>query len=232
MLWQFRQVLGEFIKNPRLRSGPKDVAVYEGLNLIGDRDIEWGYIATRLGRYAAPGATIMDFGCERGVLTCAAAQVGARVLAIDLQEQSMSIIHPSVEFRVMDVMSLDENNSFDLIINCSTIEHVGLAGRYESPDFRDGDLAAMCRLRKAMKPQGVMLLTLPMGVDDVCAPLHRIYGEVRLPKLLDGYQVTDEMYWVKNAGNKWMPCAREQALSERGNEHYYALGCMTLNKTL
>jgi hypothetical protein len=31
---------------------------------------------------------------------------------------------------------------FDTVINCSTVEHVGLPGRYGGPSIPDGDLEA------------------------------------------------------------------------------------------
>ena len=230
MFWKFRQILGEFIKDPRRDLVAKNMPLHDGPDLKGDRDVEWGYIATRLGRHAVAGSSILDFGCERGIMTCAASQLGASVLAIDLQTHPFSFRHPSVEFRILDVMSLDIREAFDLIVNCSTIEHVGLSGRYDSHDYRDGDIEAMKRLRQALKPQGVMLLTLPVGLDAIFAPVHRIYGAERLQKLLEGYKVEEDLYWVKNMENEWIPCSKDCALFEKGSTHYYALGCMTLTR--
>jgi len=56
----------------------------------------------------------------------------------------------------VDILKVDlPAKHFDLVINWSTVEHVGLAGRYGVTKSRpDGDLEAMARLRDLMKPGG------------------------------------------------------------------------------
>ena len=199
------------------------------LDLAGDRDIEWSYVAARVGRFAGPGKSILDFGAGSGFLSLAAGSTGARVLAIDLMPQQFPLSYPNIEFRQVDVMDLrEENGLFDLIMNCSTIEHVGLAGRYRSADRLDGDIEAMAKLRSLLAPDGHMILVLPVGQDATFSPLHRVYGKNRLPKLLDGYRVLESSYLRKNARNEWIASDQEEALSEVGNARYYALGAMVL----
>jgi hypothetical protein len=123
-------------------------------------------------------------------------------------------------------------------LNCSTIEHVGLSGRYGVTEERtDGDLEAMARLRQILKPGGKMLLTIPAGKDSVFAPLHRIYGEIRLPTLLEGYRILKEEFWMKNEQNCWIPADRKNALNFQPSaaswdplQNIYALGFFILEK--
>jgi len=197
-------------------------------NLEGDRDVEWGFVAARLAVYARPGARVLDFGCGTGTLAFAAASLGLNVLAIDLMPRKLLARCPGLEFRQVDVMELDERNLFDLVINCSTIEHVGLSGRYNAKDDPDGDLRAMAKLRRLMRPDGHMLLTLPIGQDAVIRPLHRVYGPARLPLLLAGYTCKEATFWRKPCGNVWSQCSEPEALAERGSDHYYALGTLVL----
>jgi hypothetical protein len=130
----------------------------------------------------------------------------------------------------------------DFVLNCSTTEHVGLQGRYGVAfDETDGDLSAMQKLRKLLKASGKMLMTIPCGQDAVMVPWHRVYGRERLPKLLDGFGVEEQVYWMKRADNRWYRVGREEALSyppttpivpttdpTRGPTCCYALGCFVL----
>lgn len=196
--------------------------------LSGDRDLEWTYVAARLGRYVSPGKSVLDFGCGSGFISYTAAGLGAKVLAIDLMPRQFGA-HPGVEFRQMDVVELSSGEKrFDFIVNCSTIEHVGLAGRYNSKDVKDGDLLAMAYLRTLLTTDGRMALTLPVGRDSVFHPLHRVYGRQRLPRLLNGYEVLEETYWWKTQDDLWEVCTREEALDDIPSEHYYGLGMMVL----
>lgn len=109
--------------------------------------------------------------------------------------------------------SLPED-SFDLIISCSTVEHVGLQGRYGVSEGRsDGDLETMSVLRHLLKPGKNLLLTIPVGKDRVFAPWHRVYGPQRLPKLLDGWEVVRSEYWAKDQSNCWSLCEEYAALA-------------------
>lgn len=42
-------------------------------NLLGDRDVEWTFVASRIGRYANKDSYVLDFGCDIGTLSHAAA---------------------------------------------------------------------------------------------------------------------------------------------------------------
>jgi hypothetical protein len=136
-----------------------------------------------------------------------------------------------------DVLKQDFSNSpFDLIINCSTVEHIGLVGRYGVEQSRpDGDREAMTRLRNFMKPDAVMLLTIPVGQDAIFSPLCRVYGAKRLPLLLQGYSIFKEEYWTKDERNRWIQTDRETALEFQASagsfnplENVYGLGCFVL----
>lgn len=159
------------------------------------------------------------------MMALGAAFAGNDVMAVDLEPEQYSFHPDRIEYLRADFNELDlAPGSFDQIINCSSVEHVGLAGRYGAADDPDGDLRAMEKMVRVLKPEGDMILAIPVGRDVVHAPLHRIYGEERLPRLLEHWQIREEQYWAKPTSNRFEPVTREQAVAETGSASYYALG--------
>jgi len=207
-----------------------------GINLAGDRDIEYSFVAAHLP--SGPGEAL-DFGCGPSNLSLLAGRRGFRVLALDLMPQAFFWEHEGVRFRQADLLETDlPGESLDLVVNCSAVEHVGLVGRYGvSKDQTDGDLAVMQRLLFLLRENGTMLLTIPCGRDAVFAPVHRVYGERRLPELLRGYAIEKEEYWIKDAANRWNISSREATLqfepkppAPNPTDSSYGLACFVLRK--
>jgi SAM-dependent methyltransferase len=199
-----------------------------GDSLQGDRWVEWSFCFARM--TDGPGTTL-DFGADIGFLALAAAQRGHDVVAFDRLPSALDYGHPRVTHVQGDVLSHDFGaQRFDQVVNCSSVEHVGLGGRYGSTEQADGDVRAMAVLRGVLAAGGRMILTIPVGRDMVCAPQHRIYGPERLPRLLDGYAVAEEQFWHKRDG-AWRPCGREVALGTEGSATFYSLGLFVLTST-
>lgn len=194
--------------------------------LAGDREIEWTWTLSHVRR--GPGR-VLDFGSGNGMMALGAAFAGDDVVAVDLEPEQYPFRPTGIEYVQGDFNHLEfEADSFDQIINCSSVEHVGLAGRYGSPDDPDGDLRAMAKMARIVKPAGEMVLTIPVGHDAVYHRFHRIYGEERLPRLLEHWEIREESFWAKPAGPRFEPVTREQALAETGSKSYYALGLFVL----
>lgn len=205
-------------------------------NLLGDRDIEWSWVASQMPQGLGEA---LDFGCGKGYLALTCARRGYNVTAVDLEPIQLPYVHPRLRFLQQDLLKLDlPRENFDLVIACSTLEHVGLAGRYGvTENRRDGDIEAMIRLKKLLKTGGIILVTIPVGRDIIFAPLHRIYGKNRLPQLFDGYMIEKEEFWIKDGENRWVPCNKETALGSKASsesrnplKNVYALGLFVLRK--
>jgi SAM-dependent methyltransferase len=203
-------------------------------NLAGDRDVEWSWVAAHMPE--GPGEAI-DFGAGTGFLSVIAAQKHFNVTAVDLGAKKWFFSPPGIKYVQGDILTVPlPEKHFNLIINCSTVEHVGLAGRYTvTKDNENGDLEAMARLRILMKPGGTMLLTIPVGRDAVFRPQSRVYGAQRLPKLIEGYVLEKEEYWVKDGRNQWVAADKKTALDFKAMagswnplKNVYALGCFVL----
>lgn len=190
--------------------------------LSGDREIEWTWTLAHIRR--GPGR-VLDFGSGNGMMALGAFFAANEVVAVDLLPEEYPFSPYGIEYVKGDFNELEfEQESFDQILNCSSVEHVGLAGRYGSPDEPDGDLRAMEKMAGLLKVGGDMVLTIPVGLDAVHAPNHRIYGEERLPRLLEHWEVREESFWSKQTGPRFEPVSRERALAEAGSASYYALG--------
>ena len=206
------------------------------INIFGERDIEWTFLSMEMPN--GPGEAF-DFGCGHGYMSLMAAQKGFRVIANDLEEQPFAWKHPSVEFRQGDFMKMNvPRNQFHLAINCSSVEHVGIAGRYGiTAQQDDGDIEVMHHLADILKPGGILLMTAPCGRDAVMAPWCRVYGSQRFPKLFAPFRVVKESYWIKDEKNRWVPSTRDAALASQpvwNPTHpswcLYALGGFVLQK--
>lgn len=90
--------------------------------------------------------------------------------------------------RLLPEMLADaDSEQYDVILSYSSIEHDGL-GRYGDPVFPDGDLAAMREIYLLLKPGGTLVLGVPSeGADAIPFYSQRVYGPVRFPVLLRGW---------------------------------------------
>jgi len=192
--------------------------------LSGDRAIEWSWITMHL---PAQPSRVLDLGCVGSVLTGIASRLGHHITAVDIND--IEYVMPRVTFRKGDINKLEfGDEQFDVIMNCSMIEHIGLENRYGSLKAIDGDLDAMKKLRNLLAPDGRMLLTIPVGIDETFAPFHRIYGAERLPRLLTRYRILKKEFWMKGDPHLWVECDEMTALGIRGTSESYALGLFEL----
>jgi SAM-dependent methyltransferase len=197
-------------------------------SLEGDRWVEWSFCMARLAQ--GEGKTL-DFGAGTGFLSLGAAQRGHHVVALDREPAISHYSHERVEVVRSDILDRPlADRRFDQVINCSSVEHVGLAGRYGSTDVAQGDIEAMAILRSMLVPGGRMILTIPAGRDMVCPPLHRIYGEDRLPRLIEGFDLAEQQYWRRDPEAGWRQTERAIALATEGSESFYSLGLFVLAK--
>ena len=219
---------------PPTSAGVKPSA--NGIDISGERNVEWSFLSKEMPE--GPGEAL-EFGCEHAYMSLLAAQKGFHVLAMDLEDQPFTWRHPLVEFRKGNFLEMDlQRNHFDMIINCSSVEHVGIAGRYGITETEEnGDIEVMKRFAEILKPEGLLLMTVPCGLDVVLAPWNRVYGAERLPRLLAPFRTLKESYWVKNGENQWETSLREAALAfspiyDRTDAYKcaYALGCFVLQR--
>jgi hypothetical protein len=129
-----------------------------------------------------------------------------------------------------DFLDVKFQVGFDLIVLCSVVEHVGISGRYNSRDMVDADLGVMDKVRSLLINEGLVFLTVPVGQDAVHKPWHRVYGQSRLPRLLQGFEVVRSRFLVKKPGGPWEVATQATALAQPVDVRRYALGEFVLRK--
>jgi len=196
------------------------------LDLSGDRFIEWSWVFSELPKGKA---SILDIGPGSEFLCSAtAARNGAEVTCFDVRRFDPPFTMQGLDLVTGDLQAYDfKDKKFDAIINVSVIEHIGL-GRYGDANSTDGDIKVMQKLARWLKPNGKMLFTIPVGKDAIHSPLHRVYGQQRLPSLLGKYHILKEEYWKKKNNYMWEKASRDIALNESSSKSYYALGLFVL----
>eukprot|EP01041_Mallomonas_annulata_P010204 gene10204-21272_t len=85
-------------------------------------------------------------------------------------------------------------DKYDIAFSISSFDHDGL-GRYGDPLNPNGDIEAMKKVYEILKPEGYLFFSVPIGPDILVYNLHRIYGDIRLPLLLEGWKVLDRIAW-------------------------------------
>jgi SAM-dependent methyltransferase len=195
-----------------------------GFDLEGEKLIDWAWICTNL----PPGPKrALEIGPGKSPIIPAMLSVGYEVTAVDTLADPTSLVD-GFRFVQGDFNDLQCDQKFEVIVVCSVVEHVGLAGRYNAKADADGDLKAMRRIRELLEPTGRVLLTLPVGIDAVHEPWHRVYGRERLPKLLEGFEVVQSRFLRKRPGGPWYGTTQEEALDTPVDIRRYALGEMVL----
>lgn len=195
-----------------------------GFDLDGEKLLDWGWVCTHL----PPGPKrALEIGPGKSPIIPAMLSLGYEVTAIDNSIDPAGLID-GFRFIRGDFSAFSAEHKFDVIIACSVVEHIGLAGRYNSDEDVDGDLKAMLRIHELLTPGGDLLLTIPVGRDAVHRPWHRVYGPERLPKLLEGFIMVKSQFFERKPGGPWCRTTQEKALAMPVDIRRYALGEMLL----
>jgi len=210
-------------------------------NLLGDRQVEYGFVVDRTPRAEASlGRQALDFGWGGNLTVFTGLERRGWMVTLYDRESFPS---PRTGFTVVqgDILQDDLGGSrYELITCCSSIEHVGLVGRYgtrEDEGDPDGDLKAMRKLWGALAPGGKLIMTIPVGFDYVHGSMHRVYGISRLTELFKGFDMLESVWYFKDS-EEWLECDMEKTLTTRSiatsptdwQGCYYALGCFVLEK--
>lgn len=142
-----------------------------------------------LDQYPIEGKDVVILGSQRPVYESVCLVFGgSHCTVIDFQP-----IHiPKYDrYTTMTLDQYDKNpKAWDAAISISSFEHDGL-GRYGDPLRPTGDLDMMRKMKCLIKPDGILFLSVPIAMDKVVWNMHRIYGRLRLPLLLEEWTLLD-----------------------------------------
>ena len=157
-------------RKEELGYGELDLYLYESLHKYDIRDKEVAIMGSEKPRYEA---------------VCLV--YGGRPVTIEYNK----IVSEYEGLRALTVESYESDPfQFDIAFSLSSFEHDGL-GRYGDKLNPNGDLEAMKKMKDVLKPNGIFFLAVPVGMDCLVWNAQRIYGAIRLPMLLDGWEMLD-----------------------------------------
>lgn len=201
--------------------------------LTGDRCIEYAFVIKNLvkldrKRYK----NVLDIGCWASPLTTIIKEIGFNVDGID-RPQVSPILYEGVKYIQGDFLSVDVKDSCDVVVLCSTIEHIGLGGRYGSENIEGEDIKALEKVKKILAPDGILILTIPYGEEKTIKPLHRVYNKTSklLKYAYNNFEVKNEEFYRNNSENVWIKCEESEARKVKPSEDNFALGLFVFRMT-
>lgn len=137
-----------------------------------------------LGKYPIRGRSVVNMGSLTPWYEATCIHYGAFPTTIDYNR----IIVRSSRMKALTIAEYDHSPlQFDTALSISSFEHDGL-GRYGDPLDPDGDLKAMRKMKSIVKPGGLLFLSVPIGADRLAFNAARVYGNLRLPLLIEGWE--------------------------------------------
>jgi SAM-dependent methyltransferase len=169
--------------------------------LPSERIIEYSFIISKLAQ--APKGKVLDVGCAAriNILPATLALLGHEVWGIDIREFKFK--WPDFHFHKKDITAGTSfsDGFFDYVIAVSTLEHLGLGGRYGiSKDDLEADARTLKEIKRILKPTqtGVLLVTLPYGKRKIVRNSHKVYDKAWLRELFDDWRIKLEKFYARN----------------------------------
>lgn len=171
-----------------------------------DRYIEYNFAIKHL-----QGERVLDVGCAGSLFPLMLAGFGYQTYGCDIREYSIlnKIDFPFFTFRKESIIDTTFIKGFFDAITCiSTIEHIGISGRYGEKDSERGDLKAVTQMKRLLKKDGLLILTFPFGKPKIIKPYCRIYGLTE--ELSEGMIVEEREFYLEDGD--WYKCTEQEAL--------------------
>jgi len=169
------------------------------INREDERYVEYQYVWDAL-EYPLPDwKRVLDVGCADSQLCNCLSQLGYDVYGIDIRPVAHS---QGWNFSQEDIRNNHfVNDYFDQILAISTIEHIGLKAYGNTVLDSQGDLKAMFHIKRILRPNGNLILTLPYS-DHPNDYWLRYYQKATVRKLIEGFTCLNVVVSHKK-GHSW-----------------------------
>ena len=152
------------------------------------------FLYKALDKYPIKGKTVVVMGSTYPWYEAVVLNFGGKCTVIEYNK----IISKASNIKIFTPEEYDYNPiKFDVGFSISSFEHDGL-GRYGDRINPNGDLEAMEKMKKIIKPGGILFLAVPIGKDSIVWNAHRIYGRIRFPLLINGWKLLDSYGFENN----------------------------------
>lgn len=195
---------------------------------VSERVIEYPFIFENL-RHVKTGGRILDVGYRGSPLIAEIAVFDYECHAIDIRNPfkyaGINIVRGSI------CNAPYREGVFDVITAVSTIEHIGLSEPYGDVEKRGTDKTALNEIKRILKPDGKILITLPYG-KVVPWTYYRAYDGPSLRRMLSGLKIEVDKYFIRDENNRtWLQSTRAQVERVYSSDVTNAVVLLRLSKT-
>ncbi|MFH0853963.1 MAG: class I SAM-dependent methyltransferase [bacterium] len=185
-----------------------------------DRYIEYPWMLENI---SISRGRLLDIGSTKGDNLYELLPKTIEINCININEKKFK--HKEIKFFKGDIRNtFFPDNYFDCATCISTLEHIGVSGRYGNGEDREGDIKAMKEIRRTVKPGGILILTVPYGIRDVL-PINKLYNKKRIEKLLEGFNIINNEFRKYNPKwAVWLKVSEEEAaVTDMIRDKWYAI---------
>lgn len=187
------------------------------------RMIEYSFVIGKLASLEK--GRVLDVGCvaRLNFLPATLASIGWEVYGIDVRQFNFRF--PNFHFVLGDITRTNfPDNFFNAVYAVSTLEHIGLSGRYGISNYDpQGDTKALREIRRILRGDGRLLVTLPCGKETRQTTLNRVYTRDSLGKLFSDWEIKDKIFYTQDNEGFWVPVVVEEVWGTETNKEAIAL---------
>lgn len=173
-----------------------DVEFSGNVAVPDDRMIEYSYGLSQVVKNVKYG-NVLDVGCVAriNVIPQTLCELGYKVYGSDIRDFLYK--HDNFKFTKGDISFCNFEDKFDAITLISALEHFGISGRYGIERNDDNaDFRTIKKLRSILKPDGILIVTVPFALVGRNYGINRLYDEKRLGLLFSKNFITlDKRYY-------------------------------------